>query len=369
LGPLFVHTTDAVIVGDTQTGRIASWNPAAERLFGWSAAEAIGQPIEILMPPAIVGLHQHGLALYRHSGRGNLIDSGAPIEVPALTRDGVEIRVELSLVNLDGPGGTNRYVLATLRDTSGRRRADLQTAGAIRAESARQAAEEALRQHHRRLQAGAADLQRELARLQRSAERLSATARIRPERPDVRARVVESRTRRVRCMLDELAAFEAAQANNLELRAERVNLVPLLSRVVSDMRARGTRCRVNAALPQGLTALVDPQRIEQVVRTLLEQAVRRNRHGCWIDVELRRPLVGLARIEVRDIGRPISDTVRRQLQDPSCWERGLALSRSVAELHGGTLEVDFPLEGGVRVVVTLPTQRGRVSAGPSQSVA
>src|SRR5438309_4622175 len=53
LGKLFVHTRDAVVVGNVDTGLITLWNPAAEQLFGWSAAEAIGRPIELLIPPPI----------------------------------------------------------------------------------------------------------------------------------------------------------------------------------------------------------------------------------------------------------------------------------------------------------------------------
>src|SRR3989442_1506144 len=101
LGPLFVHTRDAVIVGDLETGRIVLWNPAAERLFGWTASEAIGRPIEILIAPAFVRLHQQGLALYRRTGQGTLIGSDKPLEVPAVTRGGEEISIELSLSPLD----------------------------------------------------------------------------------------------------------------------------------------------------------------------------------------------------------------------------------------------------------------------------
>src|SRR5438552_14768367 len=54
LGQLFVHTRDAVVVGNIESGSIALWNPAAQRVFGWTAEEAIGQPIEILIPMPIV---------------------------------------------------------------------------------------------------------------------------------------------------------------------------------------------------------------------------------------------------------------------------------------------------------------------------
>ena len=64
--------------------------------------------------------------------------------------------------------------------------------------------------------------------------------------------------------------------------------------------------------------------------------------------------------EVRDIGRPVSASLRQRLQDVSSADRGLALSRQIVEQHGGSLGVEFPPDGGVCVVLILPTQRGRV---------
>src|SRR5581483_40539 len=49
--PAIVESSNAAIVGKTLDGVITSWNPAAERLFGWSAAEAVGQHITLIIPP------------------------------------------------------------------------------------------------------------------------------------------------------------------------------------------------------------------------------------------------------------------------------------------------------------------------------
>jgi signal transduction histidine kinase len=59
------------------------------------------------------------------------------------------------------------------------------------------------------------------------------------------------------------------------------------------------------------------------------------------------------------VGRPLSAAARERLLG---GDRGLALCRHIVEQHGGTLHVDFPDQGGVRVVATLPTQRGRVAS-------
>jgi PAS domain S-box-containing protein len=97
LGVVFERGLDAVVVADLGSGCIVLWNPAAERLFGYSADEVIGQPIEILMDDGIGNVHHAGLERYRRSGHGLIIDAGKPVEVPGRTRSGECVRVELTL--------------------------------------------------------------------------------------------------------------------------------------------------------------------------------------------------------------------------------------------------------------------------------
>jgi signal transduction histidine kinase len=139
-----------------------------------------------------------------------------------------------------------------------------------------------------------------------------------------------------------------------------VNLVPIVLGCVGRVRARGRQFRLNTGVPQGLTASVDPERFEQVLDALLHHATTRCRGGCWIDVDLRRPLTGQARLEVRDFGRSVSDDDRQQLLAGGHGDPDLDLARAIVELHGGRLQFEFPADGGVRAVVTLPTQHGRV---------
>lgn len=359
LGQLFVHTREAVIVGNLETGRIALWNPAAERLFGYTASEAIGKPIEMLMPPPIATLHSVGIAQFRRTGHGGLVGSGTAIEVPALTRDGQEIRVELSLAPVEAAGRRATYVMALLRDVSDRKRAEMQGLEAARADAARAEAERALSRRDELLRRGMVALRSDTRKLQRSAARLERTTE--PDRANLLARVVSGRAEALARSMELLADVAAIESGTLEIQPERVNLVPLLGRVVAEARARSTVHRLRLAMPQGLTAPVDAARIEQVIRLLLEQACRRNARGCWIDVELRRPLVGVARLEVRDYGRPLSRARRERLAaEGARGEPWLSVCRFMAEKHGGALSLEYPAEGGLRVIVTLPTQPGRV---------
>src|SRR5206468_12882440 len=70
IGRLFEAVRDAVVVADVSSGRIVLWNPAAERLFGYSTAEALGLSVEALVPAHLVDRHRAGLDHYRATGRG-----------------------------------------------------------------------------------------------------------------------------------------------------------------------------------------------------------------------------------------------------------------------------------------------------------
>ena len=74
IGRLFQDVRDAVIVADASAGRIVLWNPAAETVFGYTAQEAVGMPIEALVPGSLQPRHRAGLAHYNATGHGVIID-------------------------------------------------------------------------------------------------------------------------------------------------------------------------------------------------------------------------------------------------------------------------------------------------------
>jgi signal transduction histidine kinase len=175
-----------------------------------------------------------------------------------------------------------------------------------------------------------------------------------------RVRVIERRAEAARRAAEQLADRAAIQTGSLQLALDRVNLVPLLTRVVAAARLRAPSHKLTLAVPQGLTAMVDPLRLEQVLTELIDQAIRRTPRGCWIDIDLRRPLAGQARLEVRDYSRPIARETREALLDRLGPEPALHVCRAIAEAHGGSLTAEHPSDGGLRLIATLPAQRGRL---------
>lgn len=108
---------DAVIVmGDD--GLVVGWNGNAEDCFGWTAEEAIGARLsELIIPDRYRDAHERGLSHFLATGEGPVLNRH--IEIEAITRDGVELPIELSITASEQFGG--RLFIGFLRDISERR--------------------------------------------------------------------------------------------------------------------------------------------------------------------------------------------------------------------------------------------------------
>src|SRR5919202_1187076 len=96
-GRLFERIRDAVIVADARSQRIVLWNAAAGRMFGYTTSEALELRVETLVPERLKAAHRAGIARYAETGHGHYIDSDAPLDLPAVRKDGGEFSIEMSL--------------------------------------------------------------------------------------------------------------------------------------------------------------------------------------------------------------------------------------------------------------------------------
>jgi PAS domain S-box-containing protein len=114
-----LHSASDAIIATDRDGRITFWNPGAERIFGFTAAEANGQSLDLIIPENLRARHWSG---FRHTmatgtsryGHGDLLS------VPGLTRDGARISVEFTILLLrDGMEAVTGTV-AVMRDVTKR---------------------------------------------------------------------------------------------------------------------------------------------------------------------------------------------------------------------------------------------------------
>lgn len=121
---IFEVSVDAIVTAD-EDGKIILWNAASERMFGYSAEEASGFPIQDLVPEKYLERHCKGISRFRKTEKPVL--AGKTVEVEGKRKDGSVFPVEMSLF-ADKSSGKWEFT-AILRDITGRKSAEEQVLG------------------------------------------------------------------------------------------------------------------------------------------------------------------------------------------------------------------------------------------------
>jgi PAS domain S-box-containing protein len=359
---VIASSLDCIVVAD-EDGRIVEFNPAAQETFGYSREAAVGQPLaELIVPPAMREHHSAGMARYMRTGEAHVL--GRRVELDAMRRDGGTVPVELTITEVRLP--ERRLFTAHLRDLSARK--------AAQAEIERQ--REALFQSEKMaalgsLLAGVAhELNNPLAVVLGQAAMLrEGMARPEPEgvrEIERRARSIEQAAERcARVVRSFLAIARERKAERRELRVGEL-VGQVLELLAYGLQAAGIEVQTNipADIP---TIWADPDQLHQVLLNLVVNARQ--------ELEAREG-AGKIRIEagkdtradevwiiVADNGPGVTENIRGRVFDPFFTTKtvgegtgiGLAVSRGLAEAHGGTLRLleKGPL-GGATFELRLP---------------
>ena len=111
------QTTDALVYSDS-TGTIGRWNEAAARLFGFSAQEAVGQSLDLIIPERLRAAHWNGFRQAVASGRTRL--AGRPSLTRAVHKDGRKLYVEMTFALVKAEDGQVVGSVAIARDVTER---------------------------------------------------------------------------------------------------------------------------------------------------------------------------------------------------------------------------------------------------------
>lgn len=375
IGRLFYYVREAVVVADDR-GCIVLWNPSAERIFGYSAAEAVGRDVAMLVPKGLQAQHGAGFARFAASGHGRLIDAGNPIEVPALRRNGEAAAVELTLSPVEDALLPGRFALAVIRDVSERKLAERERAQRIGEALARAEAEAAVQIRDAYLSSISHDLRAPLTTIKGMAQ-LSLRRARRLDQADA-AQVaaalerIDGAANRMIGMIDELLDLARLEAGRpVDLARQPVDLVALVRQAAAEQQRTTDRHRIiaDASVPQ-LVGEWDPPRLERVLTNLLTNAIKYSPEGGEINVLVRLEQSGpdgepWAILIVQDpgLGIPAADL-------PHIFERfyrgtnvgvqisgagiGLAGSKQIVEQLGGSIGVESQEGAGSRFTVRLP---------------
>jgi two-component system sensor kinase FixL len=348
---------DAMIVIDTQ-GIMQSFSATAERLFGYSAAEAIGQNVRILMPTPYREGHDGYMHRYMTTGERRIIGIGRI--VVGQRKDGSTFPMELSVGEMRV--GDRRFFTGFARDLTERQEAQ-QRLQELQSELIHMARFTALGEM-------ASTLAHELNQpLTAAASYLNGVRRLldqnQPEGlPMVRDAVDRAAQQALRAGQIIRRLREFVTRGEAEPKIE--NVVKLIedASALALVGAKETGARVSFRFdPSVQFVLADKVQIQQVLLNLIRNAVE-----AMLEQERRNLVVSTERLDgetavvaVADTGTGIAAEIRDQLFQPFVTTKrhgmgvGLSISRTIMESHGGRIWVEPNPEGGAIFKLTLKT--------------
>jgi two-component system phosphate regulon sensor histidine kinase PhoR len=173
-------------------------------------------------------------------------------------------------------------------------------------------------------------------------------------------------SRRLKGLVDDLMSLSRIEAEKHDQPAERIELKPLIERAARDAAGAERLGRLELALADDVVVQGDQQQLEQLVRNLVDNALKYGAEGQPVHVTVERGPGGNARLTVRDTGEGIAAehlphlTRRFYRTDPGRSRAsggtglGLAIVKHIVERHRGRLDIDSKVGRGTTVVVRIP---------------
>ena len=367
LGALVESAEDAII-GKNLNGIVTSWNPAAEKLFGYTAAEIIGKPMTILFPD------DHADEETQILGR---IRNGERIEHYQTARrrkDGKLIDVAQTISPIRDSLGRIVGVSNITRDVTEQKRGERRERDALRqAQEARRQAEESSRAKDDFLATISHELRTPMTAIM-GWSRMMMGGQL---TPDVMKRAIETIDRNAQAqaqLIEDLLDISRIVSGRLRIEFKPVDLAAVVTGAVESIRpaAEAKRIRIQTVLSSGAGPILgDAQRLQQVVWNLLSNSVRFTPKDGFIQLQLQR-IESQVELRLTDTGIGIkADFIphlfERFTQADTSITRsrgglgmGLAIVKSLVEVHGGVVSAFSEGEGkGATFVIKLPVSAVR----------
>jgi PAS domain S-box-containing protein len=358
-----IESCDDAIVGKTLDGIVTSWNGGAERLFGHTAAEAIGRSILLIVPPE--RRDEEAMILSRLC-RGERIDH---FETQRISKAGERIDVSVTVSPIRDARGEIVGASKVARDIRERRR--VEEARQQLMESERYAREQAQRANLLKdefLSVLSHELRTPLSAIQAWGHLLAA-GKARPEEMRQAGEVIVRNTTVQRRVIEDLLDIGRIVSGRLRVELESVDPLQLARAVVDTIRptALAKKIQIVATLDRSVPAIrADPARLQQVLWNLLSNAVKFTPDSGRVQLTMESG-GGQLRFRVTDDGTGIDPeflprVFERFTQGNATRSRqygglglGLAIAKQLVELQGGAISAASPGVGlGATFTVTLP---------------
>lgn len=347
---------DAMVVID-QAGIIQSFSAAAERLFGWTAAEAVGRNVSALMPEPYRSAHDGYLARYRRTGERRIIGIGRV--VVGERKDGSTFPMELAVGEMQGsahPYFTGFVRDLTDRESTERRLQDLQSE-LVHVSRLTAMGEMASALAHELNQPLSA-----IANYMKGAERHLAADHPNPEKLQHALSSATAQALRageiIRRLRDFVAKGEADRG--IEKLATLIEEASTLAMIGAKERGVRLRFNIDGRLKY---VLADKVQVQQVLLNLLRNAIDAMEDSVRRDLTVSAaPTDGqMVKVSVADTGPGVAPDVVDKLFQPFFSTKsqgmgvGLSISRTIIEAHGGRIWAEPNPDGGSIFHFTLRT--------------
>ena len=339
-----------------------SWNPAAERLFGYTAAEAIGQNIRLIIPHERWSEEDDVLA---RIGRGERVDH---FETVRRAKDGKMLNISLTVSPIRDRSGKIVGASKVARDITDRKRAEAELERLLVSEKhSRAQAEEASRLKDEFLAVVSHELRSPLNAITGWASLL-----LMRQHDDQTKHAIETILRNAQTqtqLIADLLDVSRIVTGQLRLNVRSFKVIPVVEAAIEVVRpaADAKSIRIETIFdPSSGPVAGDPDRMQQIFWNLLSNAVKFTPRGGRIQVRLQR-IDSHVEIVVSDTGRGVDPKLlpfifERFRQGDSSTTRehgglglGLAIVRHLVELHGGVVNAYSDGPGkGTEFIIQLP---------------
>ena len=349
---------DAMVVID-QVGIIQSFSATAERLFGWTAAEAIGRNVSVLMPEPYRSAHDGYMARYRRTGERRIIGIGRV--VVGERKDGSTFPMELAVGEMQGsehPYFTGFVRDLTDRESTERRLQDLQSE-LVHVSRLTAMGEMASALAHELNQPLSA-----IANYMKGAERHLAADHPNPEKLQHALSSATAQALRAGEIIRRLRDFVAKGEADRGIEKLTILLEEAGALAMIGAKERGVRLKFN--IDRRLVyVLADKVQVQQVLLNLMRNAVDAMEGSARRDLTVSAvPAAGeMVEVLVADTGPGVAPEIADRLFQPFMSTKaqgmgiGLSISRTIIEAHGGRIWVDPNPDGGSIFHFTLRSVR------------
>jgi PAS domain S-box-containing protein len=357
-----VESSEDAIVSKTLQGIITSWNSAAERLFGYTAEEAVGNSILILFPPEHAAEETE---IVSKISRGERIEH---YQAERVRKDGTRITLSLSISPIKDSNGKIIGASKIARDITHQIKHQEEREALLASErAARSEAERASQLKDEFLATLSHELRTPLNAILGWSQLLGDD----PDDSDLREglEAIQRNARAQTQLIEDLLDMSRIISGKVRLDIQSTDLLEIIDAAFEAVRlsaeAKGIRLRKILDFDAGPVS-GDPTRLQQVVWNLLSNAIKFTPKGGKVDVLLERVNSHLE-ITVHDSGIGIKPEFL-----PSVFERfrqadasttrnygglglGLSIVKHLVELHGGVVRAKSAGEGlGATFIVSLP---------------